>query len=939
MTETRTTCCYCGTGCGVVAESDGTRIVSVRGDESHPSSRGKLCTKGSTLHLTMTPAAQASRARYPEMRHARTDPRRRVTWDQALDHVAGRFAAIIAQHGPDAVAFYVSGQLLTEDYYVFNKLAKGLIGTANVDTNSRLCMSSAVSGYMKTLGADAPPSCYDDIEAAGCLFIAGSNTAFAHPVLHRRIEAARERNPGLRVIVVDPRRTQTAEAADLHLPILPGTDVALFHGMLHAMLWEGLVDHDWIAAHTEGYDALRDVVREYSPQAAAEICGVRAEHIVTAARWFARSTATLSLYCQGLNQSSSGTAKNATLVNLHLATGHIGRRGAGPFSLTGQPNAMGGREVGGLATQLAAHRDLANPEHRAEIARLWGVDHVPAKRGLTAVEIFDALQDGRLKAVWIACTNPAQSLPDLPRVRAALEAAELVVLQDAYADTETAPFADVLLPATSWGEKEGTVTNSERRISRVRAALPRPWDARHDWEIVCDFARRLEARLGPGPSQHLDAADDEGRDPRAGGNPATLFPYATPEQIWNEHRECTRGRDLDITGLSYAILDSRGPQHWPFPEGASEGKARLYEDGRFPTPSGRARFFVERHKPVAEPVSARYPLRLITSRLRDQWHGMTRTGTLPALFGHAPEPRLAMAPMDMTRRALRSGDLARIESARGALYVMVEQDESLRSGQACLPMHWGKRFLGGRDSAGTNTVTCPVRDPDSHQPELKHAAVRVGGVDLPWRLMAFAQIDEAGVAAAQASLQSLQADVAFVSVVPIGREHPGLLIRAAHDSAPSAQWIAHLDRRLGLDGKHVLRYDDMSRAHSRRIRIEGERLLAVRLTGDPGAITSGEWLREWLVGARPVTEVRRLLLSPATHAPSGFVLSGRVVCQCANVCEADIASALSECEGETGQRVQALGERLRCGVTCGSCLPELRALAARTPPKAGKMVA
>ncbi|HET7404221.1 MAG TPA: molybdopterin-dependent oxidoreductase [Usitatibacter sp.] len=921
MTETRTTCCYCGTGCGVVAESDGTRIVNVRGDESHPSSRGRLCTKGSTLHLTMTPAAQASRAKYPEMRHARADPRRRVTWDEALDHAADRFAAIIARHGPDAVAFYVSGQLLTEDYYVFNKLAKGLVGTANIDTNSRLCMSSAVSGYVKTLGADAPPACYDDVDAAGCLFIAGSNTAFAHPVLFRRIEAARERNPELRVIVVDPRRTQTAEAADLHLPILPGSDVALFHGMLHAMLWEGLVDHDWIAAHTEGFDALRDLVREYSPQSAAEICGVSAEDIVTAARWFARSKATLSLYCQGLNQSSSGTAKNASLVNLHLATGHIGRRGAGPFSLTGQPNAMGGREVGGLATQLAAHRDLANPAHRAEIARIWGVERLPAARGLTAVEIFEALRQGRVKAVWIACTNPAQSLPDLPRVRAALEAAELVVLQEAYADTETAPFADVLLPATSWGEKDGTVTNSERRISRVRAAVPRPWEARHDWEIVCGFARRLEARLAPMRS------------------PATLFPYATPEQVWNEHRECTRGRDLDITGLSYAILDARGPQHWPFPEGASEGKARLYEDARFPTPSGRARFFVERHQPVAEPVSARYPLRLITSRLRDQWHGMTRTGTLAALFGHAPEPRLAMAPMDMTRRALRSGDLARIESARGALYARVEADESLRSGQACLPMHWGKRFLGGRDSAGTNTVTCPARDPHSHQPELKHAAVRVGGVDLPWRLVAFAQVDEAGMAAAQALLQPLQDSVAFMSVVPIGRERPGLLIRAAHEAAPAAQWVALLDRVLGLDGAHVLRYDDAQRAHSRRIRIEGERLLAVRLTGEPGAITSGEWLRDWLVSARPITEVRRLLLSPATHAPTGFVLAGRVVCQCANLCEADIAAALGECEGETRQRVHALGERLRCGVTCGSCLPELRALALRTPPKAGTMAA
>ena len=912
-------------------ETDRERIVGVRGDGEHPSSAGKLCTKGSTLHLTMTPSAQQGRARYPERREARGMRRERVSWDVALDFVADKFARCIAEHGPDSVAFYVSGQLLTEDYYVFNKLAKGLIGTANIDTNSRLCMSSAVTGYAKTLGVDAPPNCYEDIDHAQCLFIAGSNTAFAHPVLFRRIEAAREKNPALKVIVVDPRRTDTARFADLHLAILPGTDVALFHGMLHVMLWEQLLDERYITAHTDGFAALRNIVREYPPQAAAEICGVKADDIVTAARWFAGSAATLSLYCQGLNQSSSGTAKNASLINLHLATGQIGRAGAGPFSLTGQPNAMGGREVGGLATSLVAHRDLANPAHRAEVARLWGVDRIPSEPGLTAVEMFGALKSGKVKMVWIACTNPAQSLPDLPNVRAALEAAELVVLQEAYGNTETAAFADVLLPATSWGEKDGTVTNSERRISRVRPALPKPFEARHDWEIACDFARRVQDRKR-GQSEFR---------PEIHSDP--FFAFTTPEQIWNEHREMTRGRDLDITGLGYALLDERGPQQWPFPEGATQGKARLYEDGRFETPNGRARFFAEKYSPVAEPVDARYPLRLTTGRLRDHWHGLSRTGTVSQLFGHAREPRLGMNPGDMARRGLHEGDLVRVQSRRGALHVIAEGDEAVRSGQVYLPMHWGKRFLGGQASEGVNTVTSAAFDPFSRQPELKHAAVKVSGVELPWRLTAFAQVEPERLAATFDALQALQRDVVFMSAVLIGRERPGILLRAAHDAAPASAWVAALDALFDLEGDDVLRYEDGRRALSRRIRIAGDRLLGVRLTGEPGAIASGEWLREWLVGARPVAEIRRMLLSPATHAPTGFVMAGRVVCQCFNVGEPEIAACLAACGGDARARLEALQRELKCGTNCGSCTPELRTLAGaaaeNTAAKAGRMVA
>jgi len=481
----KSTCPYCGVGCGVIIETQGTQITGVRGDPDHPANYGRLCTKGQTLHLTASPSiTQQTRLLQPMQRLQRGAPAQAVTWDAALDLTAGRFASIIERDGPDAVGFYISGQLLTEDYYAFNKLAKGLIGTNNVDTNSRLCMSSAVAGYKLTLGADAPPACYDDVNHAQCLFIVGSNAAFAHPVLFRRIEEAKAKNPAMKVIVADPRRTDTAGFADLFLPLQPGSDVMLFHGLLHIMLWEGWIDSGYIAAHTTGFDALKALVRECTPERVALVCGLRKEDLFTAARWFATSTATLSLYCQGLNQSSSGTAKNATLINLHLAAGQIGKPGAGPFSLTGQPNAMGGREVGGLANLLSAHRDMANPQHRAEVAALWGVPSVPEKPGKTAVEMFQAAADGEIKALWIACTNPAQSMPDQATVRRALQRAEFVVVQEAFATAATCDYADLLLPATTWGEKDGTVTNSERRISRVRAAVPAPGEARHDWHIA-----------------------------------------------------------------------------------------------------------------------------------------------------------------------------------------------------------------------------------------------------------------------------------------------------------------------------------------------------------------------------------------------------------------------------------------------------------------------
>ncbi len=896
--EVRSTCCYCGVGCGVVISHEHGRITGVRGDPSHPANFGRLCSKGQALHETV---AGHGRALVPQLRLERALPRAQASWETALDHVAERFAAIIREHGPDAVAFYVSGQLLTEDYYVFNKLARALVGTNNIDSNSRLCMSSAVAGYKWTLGADAPPTCYDDIDSADCIVIAGSNAAWAHPVLFRRIEDAKAKNPDLKIIVIDPRRTATAEIADLHLAIQPGTDVALFHGMLNALLWESLADADYIAAHTEGFDALKTLVRDYSPQFAAELCGIDAADLLTAARWFGTARAALSLYCMGLNQSSCGTDKNAALINLHLATGHIGRPGAGPFSLTGQPNAMGGRETGTMANLLIGHRDLTNIDDRAEVAKLWNVPAIPEHAGKTAIDMFEAVRRGEIKALWIACTNPAQSLPSQEAVREALERAELVVLQEAYADTETAPYADVLLPAAGWGEKDGTVTNSERRISRVRAAAPPPGEARADWRIVCDFARRLERKM-----------NFQG---------TTRFGFDSPQQIFDEYRELTRGRNTDITGLTYAVLDAQGPQQWPYRTGARQGQARLYEDGLFPTTSGRARFVAAPYKPVAENIDARFAFRLNTGRLRDQWHGMTRSGRVARLWGHAPEPTVAMNPADLARRGLSSGDLVRLESRRGHLHLPVESDAGLAPGHAFLPMHWGGRYLSG---AGANALTLPVIDPKSFQPELKHCAIRISKATLPWRMVAFGTPRDGDALEQLARVQSWLPKFDFASCA-LTPQAGGVLLRAAADAAPDASVLAALHALFELDGGDVLRYEDPRRGHTRRIRLAGDKIAAVCLVGEG---TGESWLREFHAQGLSAAHLGTRLLAPTSQAPAGAAARGRVVCSCHGVGEVAIAQALQAVVGDAATKLEAVQRALRCGTECGSCLPELRKLSA-----------
>jgi len=924
LSEVKSTCPYCGVGCGVIIETEGlgagAKITGVRGDPDHPANFGRLCSKGSTLHLTASKAVnEQTRLLYPMLRASRTQAQERVTWDAALGHASSRFASIIESHGVDAVGFYISGQLLTEDYYVFNKLAKGLIGTNNIDTNSRLCMSSAVAGYKQSLGSDAPPTCYDDVNHADCIFIVGSNTAFAHPVLFRRIEDAKLANPHLKIIFCDPRRTDTAELADLYLPIQPGADVMLFNGMLHIMLWEGWLDKAFIDTRTNGFDDLKALVRDCTPELVAQTCGIRKEDLFTAAKWFATSKATLSLYCQGLNQSTSGTAKNTALINLHLATGHIGKVGAGPFSLTGQPNAMGGREVGGLSNLLSAHRDMANATHRLEVETLWGMDklglQVPAKPGLSAVELFEAAADGQVKALWIACTNPMQSMPDARTVRRALERAEFVVLQEAFATTETAAFADLLLPATTWGEKHGTVTNSERRISRVNSAVPAPGEARHDWQIVVDFAAALD-RASP-----------------------VFMAYESPEQIWLEHRESTRGRDLDITGLSYALLD-KAPQQWPFAESSTsglQGKERLYEDGIFPTPDGKARFISKAYKPTFEVRESRFPFSLTTGRLRDQWHGMSRTGTLGRLFGHVPEPTVQMNEQDMVRRGLKAGELVHVTSKRGSVVLPVQASKEIGMSQAFIAMHWGGQFLSGKSSTGeqllgVNALTTSAFCPDSKQPELKHTAIKILKAELPQSLLAVAWLPLDAVHTARAALQKLMCEFDFASLVPFGQEavgehRSGLLFRASSGYAPTFELLEKIEAILQLNTPQALRYRDKKNAQYRVALMNGEQMKGFLLAGDA---SSGAWMQTLLQEDLSAQAFRRRLLLPSPFAPEGAPAKAAQVCSCLNVSADKITACLMRTDGDDPTRLSHLQSELKCGTQCGSCVPTLKRMIRET---------
>lgn len=873
-------CCYCGTGCGVRIHTAGRRVIQVAGDPDHPSSLGKLCSKG--MALAQTVRNDDSRVLGARWRSHKNGPQRPIALEAAFDLAADKLAQVIQSDGADAIGFYLSGQLLTEDYAVFNKLARALVGTNNIDTNSRLCMSSAVSGYKATLGADAPPACYEDLDSADTVLIAGSNMAYAHPVLFRRLAHAKAARPDMKIIVVDPRRTDTCDIADLHLAIAPGTDVALFHAMLNVLIWDGMIDARYIQQSTQGFDDLKRRIHEFTPRAVQDICGVAAEDIARAARWFGSANAALSLYAMGLNQSSSGTAKNAALIHLHLATGQIGMKGAGPFSLTGQPNAMGGREAGGMANLLPGHRDPANAQHRHEVAALWGVEALPSSPGHTAIDMFDAVLQGKIKVLWIAATNPAQSMPDQSKIRAALRKAEMVIVQEAFANTETLAYADLVLPAATWPEKEGTVTNSERRISRVRAAIAPAGEAMADWELACAIAQRLAVRIAP----HKRA----------------LFDYPDEAAIFGEHARCTAGRDLDYSALSYAVLDAEGPQQWPY-SAQTQGTARLYEDGRFPTGNRRARFMDVGYTPLAENISAQYPLHLTTGRLRDQWHTMSRTGLVPALTRHAEEPFVALNKADMRRFRLASDALVKVKSRRGHIILPAQACDSVRPGQAFIPMHWGSGFIAGD---GINALATSARDPISHQPELKHSAV---GIEIPgyeWQACAWVQ----GPSSAwRGKLSKWLAAFPYAAVLPTAIGKEGVRLRVAATQAPRPDQLDELVHDLQL-GQADLAFDDPARGLVRRIGRDGRRIKSFLLAGDTRA---QDVLLNWAQSGVAPENLTQILMG---RGPAAVRL--RIVCTCENVSDQTIQQAI-----DAGHSLEQLKETLKCGTGCGSCIPQI----------------
>ena len=864
MSAVRTTCPYCGVGCGVVAERDADGAVTVRGDEQHPANFGRLCVKGAALGET---TGLAGRLLYPEVNGER------VSWDAALNEASARLRAIIDQHGPQAVAFYASGQLLTEDYYAANKLMKGFIGSANIDTNSRLCMSSAVVGYKRAFGADAVPCSYEDVEQTDLLILVGSNAAWAHPVLYQRIAAAKQARPGMKIVVIDPRRTATCDIADLHLALKPGSDAGLFVGLL-AML-EGNA-----AARFDGAEGAFTVARDWPPERVAQFCGLSRDEVARFFDWFLSAPRAMTLYTMGINQSSSGSDKCNAIINVHLASGKIGRPGCGPFSLTGQPNAMGGREVGGLANQLACHMGFT-PADIARLGRFWGSERIAQTPGLMAVELFEAIGRGEVKAVWIMGTNPAVSLPDGDRVRQALAACPLVIVSDITANTDTARVAHVRFPALGWGEKNGTVTNSERRISRQRPFLPAPGDARGDWWIISQMAQRL----GVGDA----------------------FRWQHPHEVFCEHAalsgyENNGARAFDISALaalSREEYDALAPVQWPVNAANPQGTARLLTQGAGWRTGGRLQIVAVAPQLPQAQVNPAYPLLLNTGRIRDQWHTMTRTGDVPRLMSHTPLPQLDVHPQEAARYGLFPQALARVASPLGWMVAKVNVTDAQTPGTLFAPMHWNDSFARqGR----VNALVAAVCDPHSGQPESKQTAVSVTRWDAAWQGELF-------------SREPLTPPPSVIGWRQAAREAQHWLL--AGDDAPGG-WLREHAHARGWQTQYA----------------EGETLLHL-LAWEKGELQ----LAFYSAKAAPVVQREAVLAAfveppqsaAQRHAllggrgPNNMPDAGRTVCSCFSVGEKTILAAVAGgCRSP-----QALGEKLRCGTNCGSCIPELKTLLAR----------
>ncbi|MEQ6203963.1 molybdopterin-dependent oxidoreductase [Sulfitobacter sp. HNIBRBA2951] len=853
---TRSTCPYCGVGCGVLLTATDTGL-EVKGDPDHPANFGRLCSKGLALGETV---GGEGRLGSPVVYG------KEAAWDDALQLVADKFAHTIAQHGPDSVAFYLSGQMLTEDYYVANKLAKGFMGTANIDTNSRLCMASTVAGHKRAFGTDTVPGIYEDLELADTIVLVGSNLAWCHPVLHQRILAAKAERPHMKLIVIDPRRTATCDGADLHLPLAPGSDVALFNHLLTEIDAKGALDAEYVAAHVDGYPQALAAARA-SDAAQTELA---TDQLRAFTDIWLRSEKTVTVFSQGVNQSTSGANKVNAILNCHLATGRIGKPGSGPFSVTGQPNAMGGREVGGLANMLACHLDLENPAHRHAVRQFWDAPQMSEVAGLKAVDMFRAVGSGQIKALWIIHTNPAVSMPDAEAVAAAIKGCDFTVVSDVTGQTDTARLADVLLPAAAWAEKDGTVTNSDRTISRQRAVLPAFGAARPDWAQLAEVGRRM------------------------GWHAA--FDFESVAEVFREHAALSGiagglGRDFDISGhakMTDRQYETLAPFRWPY---AARQGGRFFADGGFFTQSGRANMLPLTPAPMAQSTSAAYPFRLNTGRTRDQWHTMTRTAKSARLSAHLAEPFIEVHPSDAAHHGITDASLVQVTSTTGTAILRALITDRVRRGETFAPIHW----TGETAPSGRIDVVVPAAvDPVSGQPESKGAAVALAPYNAGW--YAFA--------------------VSRKPIMPQGtywarvRTDAGWRCELAGAEAPQ-DWDSFARDMLGVGDMSAQTIEDLTGGSFRAV-----------FHGDDGVEAA------IFVSRRPLPLMRDYLaLLPddmlSGRAPVGRPDPGPVLCACFKVGVNTILQAV-EAQGLTS--VEQIGDALQAGTNCGSCRPELKAL-------------
>jgi assimilatory nitrate reductase catalytic subunit len=884
-----TTCPYCGVGCGVdIQISADKALTELKGSSDHPANFGRLCVKGSKLLETNS---LSGRLLSPMVGGKKT------SWDEAISQVANKFSQVIKEHGPDSVAFYVSGQLLTEDYYVANKLMKGYIGSANIDTNSRLCMSSAVVAYKRAFGADAVPCCYEDLEQTELLILVGSNAAWTHPVLFQRIERAKKLNPDIQVVTIDPRRTATSELADMHLAIKPGTDVVLFNGLLAYLASHDAINTDYITANTQGFEQVLDNCEFWTLNKVAQQCDINELELLSFYTLFAQTDKVVTAYCMGVNQSSSGTDKANSIINSHLATGKIGREGCGPFSLTGQPNAMGGREVGGLANMLACHMNIENPEHRQTVQTYWQSPTIADKAGLKAVDLFENINNGKVKAVWIMATNPMVSMPNRQKIAEALNKCELVVVSDCMAKNDTLDYAHIALPATGWSEKDGTVTNSERRISRQRGMLPAPGEAKHDWQIMCDVAKAMGFVSG--------------------------FDFNSPSEIFAEYAGLTRvnnhadqiKRDLDLSGLcdmTEKQYNRLKPVQWPVNKSAPDGTKRLFTDGKFYTKSTKAQFVITEFAEPEQPTNSDYPFVLNSGRVRDQWHTMTRTGKTSELTAHINRPYLAIHAIDAKRLCLKNDELVSLtaqhfDGEKNRVLLPIVIDNNQRRGEVFAPIHWS---ASNASSANITALYSDANDKLSGQPELKHAAVKLEKVSYQHYGQLFIQ--------QSLNVELLREHFEYFVTSPIEK---GQLVFFATDKATATikrnfQFQLPLnDEWIGASGL------DLNSSCAMRNGV----MTLVMLIGPNNIDIDPSWINSLLNSKNVTPEQLNGLLN---MQPDEQFKQGKLVCSCFKVGENTIIDAIKAgCNS-----VDSLGRELQCGTNCGSCKSELSQMVKQHKP-------